>query len=136
MIKWRIKFTDYNDEDVEEDFYFNLNKAELTDMQFKANGSYSQFIERITNTRDIQKLGEEFKNLILNSYGEKSDDGRRFKKSQELRDDFEQGPAYPVLYMELLSDADKAAKFVKGILPKDLQGEVNNAKQGALNAVK
>lgn len=124
MIKWTIKFTDYNDNEVSEDFYFNLNKAELTDMQFKVNGAYSQFIERLVNTRDTQKLGEEFKNLILNSYGEKSDDGMRFRKSKELRENFEYSPAYPVLYMELLSDADKAAKFVQGILPKDLQGNV------------
>ena len=133
MIKWTIKFTDYNDNEVSEDFYFNLNKAELTDMQFKVNGAYSQFIERIVNTRDTQKLGEEFKSLILNSYGEKSDDGRRFKKSQEIRDDFEQSPAYPVLYMELLSDADKASKFVKGILPKDLQGELENSKTNVVS---
>lgn len=122
MIKWNITFTDYNDNEVSENFYFNLNKAELSDMQFRVNGAYSQFIERIVNTRDTQTIGEEFKKLILNSYGEKSDDGRRFKKSKELRDSFEQSPAYPVLYMELLSDADKAAKFVRGILPKDLQG--------------
>ena len=122
MIKWTINFTDYNDNEVSENFYFNLNKAELSDMQFRVNGAYSQFIERIVNTRDTQTIGEEFKKLILNSYGEKSDDGRRFKKSKELRDSFEQSPAYPVLYMELLSDADKAAKFVRGILPKDLQG--------------
>lgn len=136
MIKWTIKFTDYNDEEVTEDFYFNLNKAELTDMQFKVNGAYRQFIERIVNTRDVQKLGEEFKSLILNSYGEKSDDGRRFKKSQELRDDFEQSPAYPVLYMELLSDADKATKFVRGVLPKDLQGELTDSKIKVLISAK
>lgn len=127
MIKWTIRYIDYNDNEVTEDFYFNLNKAELTDMQLKARGAYSQFIERLVNTRDTEKLGKEFKGLILNSYGEKSDDGRKFRKSQELRDDFEQSPAYPVLYMELLSDADKAAKFVKGVLPKDLQGEADLA---------
>lgn len=122
MIKWPITFTTYNDETVTEDFYFNLNKAELVQMQFDVNGAYSQFIERITNERDLKRLGQEFRNIILNSYGKKSDDGRLFRKSNELRDEFEQSEAYSELYMELLSDADKATKFIKGVLPKDLQG--------------
>lgn len=121
MIKWPIKFTTYNDEEITEDFYFNLNKAELMQMQFNVNGAYSEFIERISNERDIKRLGEEFRKIILNSYGKKSDDGRTFRKSQELREEFEQSEAYSELYMELLTDSEKAAKFVRGILPKDLQ---------------
>lgn len=134
MIKWNIEFEDYNGQKIKEDFYFNLNKAELTEMQFRVNGAYSNFIERIMNERDVKKLGEEFKNLILNSYGVKSDDGRLFRKSQQLRDDFEQSAAYSVLFMELISDADKASKFVRGILPSDLQESANNAARGALQA--
>lgn len=135
MIKWPITYTNYNDEEITEDFYFNLNKAELTQMQFNAQGAYSQFIERITNQRDLKRLGEEFRALILNSYGVKSDDGRLFNKSQQLRDEFENSAAYAVLYMELLSDADKASKFVTGILPKDLQANSKNAIKGALKSV-
>lgn len=127
MIKWPITFTTYNDEEITEDFYFNLNKAELIKMQFDVNGAYSQFIERISNERDVKRLGEEFQKIILNSYGKKSDDGRVFRKSQELRDEFEQSEAYSVLYVELLSDVNKASKFVRGILPKDLQNtEISN----------
>lgn len=122
MIKWPITFTTYDDETITEDFYFHLNKAELAQMQFKANGAYSKFIERITNERDLEKLSEEFRNIILNSYGKKSDDGRVFRKSQQDRDDFEHSEAYATLYMELISDADKASKFMQGILPKDLRG--------------
>lgn len=122
MIKWPITFTTYDDEEITEDFYFHLNKAELAQMQFKANGAYSKFIERITNERDLEKLSEEFRNIILNSYGKKSDDGRVFRKSQQDRDDFEHSEAYATLYMELITDADKASKFIQGILPKDLKG--------------
>lgn len=122
MIKKSITFVDYNGQEITEDFYFNLNKAELIKMQFDVNGAYSAFIERISNERDIKQLGEEFRKIILNSYGKKSDDGRIFRKSQELRDDFEQSEAYATLYMELITDSDKASEFVKGILPKDLQG--------------
>ena len=134
MIKKHVKFTDYNGNEIEEDFYFNLTKAELTEMQFKANGAYSNFIERIMNERDVARLGEEFKNLILNSYGVKSDDGRLFRKSAQIREEFEQSAAYSELFMELITDADKAAKFVQGILPSDLQESANNATRGAIQA--
>ena len=122
MIKWPIEYTTYDGETIKEDFYFHLNKAELAQMQFDVNGAYSQYIERIQNERDLKALGEEYSNLILNSYGKKSDDGKIFRKSKELRDDFKCSEAYSVLYMELLSDADKAAKFARGVLPTDLQG--------------
>lgn len=122
MIKWPITFTDYDGNELTEDFFFNLNKAELTQMQFDVNGAYSSFIERISNERDLKALGREFKKIILMSYGKKSDDGRHFRKSDQMREDFEQSEAYVTLYMDLLSDGEKAAKFVRGILPKDLQG--------------
>ena len=121
MIKWPITYTDYNGNTVKEDFYFHLNKAELMQMQFGANGAYSQFIERITNQRDLKVLGSEFEHIILNAYGEKSDDGRTFKKSEEIRENFKSTEAYSELFRELITDADKAVSFIQGILPKDLQ---------------
>jgi len=121
MIKWPITYVDYNGNTITEDFYFHLNKAELMHMQFEANGAYTEFINRIVNQRDVKILGQEFENIILNSYGEKSDDGRNFRKSDAIRDNFKSTEAFAELYMELISDSDKAVAFVKGILPKDLQ---------------
>ena len=123
MIKWPITYTDYNGETITEDFYFHLNKAELTTMQFEANGNFSQYLERLVNERDIKSLGQEFRKIILNSYGKKADDGRLFRKSQEMRDEFEQSEAYSELFMDLVTDEDKATKFIKGILPSDLQNQ-------------
>ena len=61
-----------------------------------------------------------FKDLVLKSYGVKSDDGRRFIKNEKLREEFEQTEAYSILYMELSTDADAAAAFVNGIIPADV----------------
>jgi hypothetical protein len=94
MISWPITFTTYNGEQLTETFMFNLSKAELIKMQFDVNGAFSQYIERITNERNLKQLGEEFTKLILNSYGKKSDDGRHFYKSEELRNEFAQSEAY------------------------------------------
>lgn len=121
MIKWPITYTTYNDETITEDFYFNLNKAELIQMQFEVNGAYSNFITRITNEHDIKTLGEEFRKILLKSYGKKSDDGKRFVKSPEMAQEFEQSEAFSELYVELLTDSDKMVAFIKGVLPKDLQ---------------
>lgn len=118
MIKWPITYTDYNGEEQTEDFYFNLNKAEIMGMNFDANGAYAQYLQRIVDKRDGKLIGEEFKRLILMSYGVKSDDGRRFIKSQELRDEFEQTEAYSELFMTLATDPAQCEKFVQGIMPK------------------
>ena len=133
MIKWPITYTTYNDETITEDFYFNLNKAELVQLQFNANGSYSNFMERIMNERDYKTLGEEFRNIILSAYGKKSDDGKQFRKSDAIREEFENSAAYAELYIELISDGESATKFFTGILPKDLQGEAQKNAQNLLN---
>lgn len=118
MIKWPITYTDYNGETVTEDFYFNLNKAEVLEMDLEANGAYAAYLQRIVDQRDGKLLAKEFRKLITNSYGVKSDDGRRFIKSDELRESFVQTEAFSELYVQLASDADAQQKFIEGILPK------------------
>lgn len=118
MIKWKIKYTDYNGDPQEEEFYFNLSKAEVMEMDLNANGAYSEYLQRIVDTRDGKKIAEEFKNLILKSYGEKSPDGRRFIKSEEKSNEFAQTEAYSELYMQLATESGAAEKFVNGVLPK------------------
>ena len=118
MIKWPITYTDYNGDEQTEEFYFNLNKAEVMEMNLNANGAYGQYLQRIVDMRDGKNIAEEFKNLILSSYGEKSPDGRRFIKSEEAREAFAQSEAYSELYMLLATDAASAEKFISGVMPK------------------
>ena len=118
MIKWPITYTDYNGEEHTEDFYFNLNKAEIMEMDLNANGAYAAYLQRIVDERDGRLLAQEFKNLILRSYGKKSDDGRRFVKSPEIVDEFVQSEAYSELFMQLATDQAACEKFVRGIMPK------------------
>jgi len=118
MIKWPITYTDYDGVEHTEDFYFNLNKAEVMEMNLSANGAYGEYLQRIVEQRDGQKIADEFKRLILKSYGEKSPDGRRFIKSDELSAAFQQTEAYSELYMQLATEENAASKFVEGVLPK------------------
>lgn len=118
MLKKEIKYVDYNGTERTEPFYFNLNKAEVAEMELEVKGGLSEVIKRIVATDDRPQLIAIFKNLILKSYGVKSDDGKRFIKNQELRDEFEQSEAYVELFMKLASDEKEAAAFIEGIIPK------------------
>lgn len=120
MLKKRIKYTDYDGNEREEDFYFNLSKAELIELELTTEGGLEQMIQKITDTRDMPKLIELFKRLILMSYGEKSENGKRFIKSKELSDAFAQTEAYSELFMELATDDKAASEFVNGIVPQGL----------------
>lgn len=133
MLKKSITYTDFNGQEWTEDFYFNLSKAELMEMNLSNAGGLETKLTRIINERDITKIAEIFKDIILKSYGKKSDDGKRFIKSAELSSEFEQTEAYSELFMELVSDAGKATAFIKGIVPKDIAAEVE--KQGSAELI-
>ena len=120
MLKKTIKYTDYNGVERTEDFYFNLNKAEIMEMQLTTVGGLDAYLKKIISAQDMPTLMRIFKDLVLKSYGVKSDDGRRFIKNEKLREEFEQTEAYSILYMELSTDADAAAAFVNGIIPADV----------------
>ena len=117
MLKKTITYTDYNDVERTEDFYFNLTKAELMEMEMGAVGGLSGMIEKIVSAKDATAIIKVFKELVLKAYGEKSADGKRFIKSKEISDAFSQTEAYSQLFMELATDADAASKFVNGIAP-------------------
>lgn len=117
MIKKTITYTDYNDNERTEDFYFNLNQAEVMELELSTSGGLANMITNIVNAQDAPAIIKIFKELILKAYGKKSPDGRRFEKSEALSNEFSQTEAYSKLFMELATDADKAAEFVNGIVP-------------------
>ena len=129
MLKKTISYTDYNGVERKEDFYFNLSKAEIMEMQLSTTGGLTEMIKRIVATQDQPALVKIFKELILKAYGEKSPDGKRFIKNAALSEAFEQTEAYSILFMELATNDEAAAKFINGIVPADM------AQQMAANPV-
>lgn len=117
MLKKTITYTDYNGTERTEDFYFNLTKAEVMEMEMSTVGGLIETIQRIVAAQDAPAIIKIFKDLVLTAYGEKSLDGKRFIKNDELKEAFSQTEAYSILFMELATDADKAAEFVNGIVP-------------------
>lgn len=124
MLKETIKYNGFDGNEYEEDFYFNLTRSELVKLQTSMPGGLEQMIKNIISAKDENELMKIFAKVIHLAYGEKSPDGKRFIKSDELADAFEQTLAYDNLFMELINDADKAAAFINGILPQDNTTEV------------
>lgn len=120
MLKKTIPYTDYNGTERNETFYFNLSKAELMEMEMGTKGGFAEMLNGIIEAKDAPSIMKVFKEVILKAYGEKSPDGKRFMKSEEISLAFEQTEAYSNLFMELVTDADKAAEFINGIIPADV----------------
>lgn len=130
MLKKTITYEDFNGEEVSEDFYFHLSKAELVEMELSHKDGLGAALQRIVAAEDGKAIIKEFKGIILGAYGKRSEDGRRFIKSQILRDEFESSEAYSTLFVELVTDTDAAIEFINGIVPKNMAEEaakmVNN----------
>lgn len=125
MLKKTITYTDYDGNERTEDFYFNLTKAEILEMEMSTEGGLEKMIRRIIDTKDSARLIEIFKRIVINSYGVKSPDGRRFIKSEEVKDAFRESEAYSNLFMELATDDKAAADFINGVIPKDIVVEAS-----------
>lgn len=124
MFKKQVTYENFNGEEVTEILYFNLTEAELLELELKHPGGYSDYLNRIIEAKDRATLVSIFKELILLSYGEKSDDGRTFMKSPEIAHAFECTNAYNVLFMELATNDESASAFANGVIPKALLDKV------------
>lgn len=129
MYKITETYTDYDDNQRTEDFYFNYSEAELTDLQFSVSGGLAGMIDKIIKTNDMPKLVELFRELIQKAYGEKSNDGRRFIKSPELTKEFTETVAYSQIYMRLATDSKAAQEFINKVVPKSMKDKMQQANQ-------
>lgn len=131
MLKKTIKYTDFNGSAREEDFFFNLSKAEIMDMEMGAVGGLAEMIATLVKSQNMPEIIKIFREIIIKSAGEKSADGKRFIKTdasgRSIGLNFSETEAFTELYMELIGDSKKAADFVNAIIPADL--EVDEAKQ-------
>lgn len=118
MLKKTIEYKDFNDIPRTEDFYFNLTLAEVSELELSTKGGLVESLQALVASEDGGAIVAKFKEIILMAYGIKSDDGRRFIKNDLLREEFTQTNAYSALFMELATDAEKAAAFMNGIVPQ------------------
>lgn len=120
MLKKTISFTDYNGNQRSKDYWFNMNRAELAEMELREKQGMEAMLTQMVEEDDRDKMVTFFKNLIQMSIGEKSEDGMYFFKSEECTRKFVSSEAYTELWMELISDAGAAVAFVNGIIPQGM----------------
>lgn len=125
MIKKTITYPDYNGVEITEDFYFNLSKTELMEMELGTTGGFIETTTQVLAAKDGPAILKAFKDLVLKSYGQKSPDGKRFIKTPELAESFAQTEAYSQLFYELITDSDAVEKFVNGIIPADMSKKID-----------
>lgn len=119
MLKKTLTYTDFDGNTRTENFYFNLSKAELAEMELSIQGGLATYIQRIVDANDAPTIIKIFKEIVLKAYGEKSADGKYFNKSAEISNAFSNTQAYSDIFMELATDAKAASDFVNGIMPAD-----------------
>ena len=120
MLTKTIKYKDFNGQEKVKNFYFNLSKSELAEMDLVEKAGIEQTIKKMINEDDRENIVKLFKKLVLRAYGVKSADGERFEKSDELRAAFEQHPAYDVLFMELISSEKAMSDLINAVVPSEV----------------
>lgn len=124
MLKKTITYEDFNGNEHTEDFYFNLTKAELIELQTSEKSGFATFLDYILATDDSEEIMAIFKRIIQGAYGVKSADGKSFVKTQLVLDQFIYSNAYSELYTELATNTEEAVKFINGIMPKNLDRDM------------
>lgn len=124
MLKRDITYENFNGVKETETFYFNLTRTEIVELEVSYDGGLEASIQKIIDAQNIKALITEFKRIVLLAYGVRSEDGKRFIKSDELREEFSQTAAYDALFMELATDDNAAAIFIKSVIPSDMSKEL------------
>jgi len=131
MLKLPITYEDYDGKSVTEEFYFNMSKIEWLRFQAEFNGGFEDVIKKLVEAEDLKQIMAEFEKLVLLTYGER--DGNKFLKNDEIVKGFTSTAAYHQFIWELATDEEKAAAFINGVMPKDLEQEAQRLEAQAQN---
>ena len=126
MFKHTVKYVDFDGNNREEDLYFHLSPAEMTQFEYSVKGGMRNLLEKAIKDQDGPTLMKFFVRIVEMAYGRKTNDGRRFEKSREIYDDFAQTNAYNALFMELVTDENFTKKFVDAVFPDMTPYAANN----------
>lgn len=121
MLKKTVTYTDYNGVERTEAFYFHYNEAEILDMEMSTEGGFAERIQKIIDAKDQVSLMQVIKKFVIDAYGVKSEDGKRFIKNDTVRTEFLESPAYSQIWMELVMDDEIAADFINNVIPSGMK---------------
>lgn len=124
MLKQVIEYVDYNGNPKKEDFYFHLSVVEMTRLNMELGKPLDEYVKELHANQQEKPMLELVERLVLSAYGQKTTDGKTFRKSKELREEFEYSQAYAELFIKLITDQSFAQEFAQGIMD-DGQGRKN-----------
>lgn len=124
MYKHTITYKDFDGNDRTESMYFNLTPLELSDLQLSKEGGMAEYWDKIIKANDGYLILDAFRDLVLASYGEKSDDGRYFMKNDEIRNRFECSAMFDAYMNELAGNEKLLQEFADNIIPKAVRTTV------------
>lgn len=147
MLKKTVTYVDFNEKNQVEDCFFNLTKTELLEMAMDLPEGVSESVgndpEKMDEDKAVAKLMESLgnkgilnfiKELVLKSYGVKSEDGRRFMKVDEngkpLSIEFSQTMAFEAIMEEFMTNDLAASEFVNGIIPSSIADKMPKTTKG------
>lgn len=127
MFKKTVTYRDFNDVERTEEYFFHLSTTEVLKLEKNKDGSLSEQLEKIQRDEDEAAMLDMITKLVLLAYGEKSEDGRRFVKSDKLVEEFTETEAYSQIFLDIMTNENELIDFITGILPKEMSQEVQKA---------
>lgn len=124
MTSKTVTYKDWNGMDRTETFYFHFSQAELMEMELSQEGGFSERVKKIAAANNLPDMLKIWKNFVLDAYGIKSEDGRRFMKNDEIRQSFVECPAYSIIFMELATNTEAASNFINTVVPAEMNKQV------------
>lgn len=124
MYRTDVTYENFDGEQVTETCYFNLTKAEMLQLQLQYPEGYQVYLQRLVDDNNRKAMIDEFKHILSMSYGERSADGRKFVKSEEISNAFMASEAYSELFLKLISEEGYAEKFMSAVMPKDIVAQL------------
>lgn len=124
MYRTDVTYENFDGEQVTETCYFNLTKAEMLQLQLQYPEGYQVYLQRLVDDNNRKAMIDEFKHILSMSYGERSADGRKFVKSEEISNAFMASEAYSELFIKLISEEGYAEKFMSAVMPKDIVAQL------------
>lgn len=117
MLKQQVTYEDFDGNTQKETLYFNLNRMELIAFQQRyGSDNMEKYINNLIEEKKIQPMYDLLNDFVLTAYGIKSEDGKRFIKSERIREEFQQSLAYEALIEDFHDDSRKVLEnFISGV---------------------
>lgn len=136
MFKYELKYEDFLGNEKTEVLRFNLSENEVMKLVKDDQIFTIEFLAYVADGKDPVTMFNVVSRIILAAYGELSDDGKIFRKSDQIRKDFEQSAMYDKFIEDMFgsNDTQKFVNFLVGIFPKKYADSLTEKINGEIRA--